>query len=110
MRKFKFHTNTQRKGPNTRTKAVTLAGEHTSSRLTGACKHMHSIHFSLGEKDRDRTYQGAEFSCNLKASLVVCPSEGLHMTTLVTVSFRSLKPTTVTIFTDNTMGKAKSSS
>lgn len=52
MRKFKFHTNTQRKGPNTRTKAVTLAGEHTSSRLTGACKHMHSIHFSLGKRQR----------------------------------------------------------
>lgn len=50
--------------------------------------------FIQGKKhERDRTYRGAEFSCSLKASLVVCPSEGLHMMKLATVSFQSLKYT-----------------
>lgn len=37
------------------------------------------------------TYRGEEFSCSLKASLVVGPGEGLHMMKLETVHCHSLR-------------------
>lgn len=64
-----------------------LKGRHSGGQQTRA---QHPL-FIQETRDRDGTYQGAEFSCSLKASLVVGPSEGLHMMKLATVSFQSLK-------------------
>lgn len=62
---------------------------------------MHTMRFPPGW-----TYRGAESSCSLKASLVVCPSGGLHMKKLATASFRRLQADVFTIFTHDRQKEA----
>lgn len=74
---------------------------NTMSRACSNSRHIHlSTTFFKNTQQRNikwgQTYLGVEVFCSSKASLVVCPGEGLHMMKLQTAHCRSLKTRTKT--------------